>query len=223
MLKLVIFDFDGLMVNTENVVYAAIAELLKTHNIEFLWGHYAKHIGRPVDDALRGYIKDLSLPLSFDQFVSQRHTIVERFMEEKLAVMPGLEDLLSFLWKIRVRMAIATSGKREYVMKYLEKFRLVSYFDAVVCIDDVKKGKPHPDLIRKTLDIMRCQPEQALMLEDSLHGIESARQANVFIIAVPQPSVDIHQYRNADCICKTLTDVYNLLSLLLVRRKVSHD
>lgn len=223
MLKLVIFDFDGLMVNTEEVVYAAITELLKTYDVEFRWEHFAKYIGLPVDDALSGFMEDLSLPLSFDQFVVQRNTIVERFLEEKLTGMPGLEDVLTLLRKSRIRMAIATSGKRQYVMKYLRKLHIDSYFESIVSIDDVKRGKPHPDLVLKALDVMNCRAEDAIMLEDAPHGIEAARRAGVFTIAVPQPRIDMNQYRHAGCICSSLADVHILMLLMLSEQKSRTD
>jgi HAD superfamily hydrolase (TIGR01509 family) len=215
MTRLVIFDFDGLMVNSEHVVFAALRELFERHGHDFTWDFYCTTIGLPSVEATRMYLASFPLDLPPEDFVLAKQDLIQGYMATELALMPGLIPLLDGLRARGLRMVIASSSRRDYILPILGRFGLHAYFDAVVCIDDVARGKPHPDLVLKALEIGGASPCQAIMLEDSPHGTEAARRAGVRCIAIPTQGVDTSRFAYADAVVADLDAARPLLYTLL--------
>lgn len=210
--RLVIFDHDGLMVNTEDVVYAVLTEIAAEHGCAFPWDYYCTTLGMPVAGAIAMYVRDMPLGLTVEELTRIRGERVAERMLTDLHPMPGLRPLLAYLAARGVRMAVATSGTRPYITRTLERFDLARYFEAVVCIDDVERGKPHPDLILEVLRRTGVPPRDAVMLEDAPHGVEAARRAGVFCIAVPTHGLPLDQFASAGVVAANLEAVLQLLS-----------
>lgn len=215
MFKLIIFDYDGLIVNSEQVTYGALKTLLRRYNHTLAWEYYVRHIGTPVRDALQNFYRDYPMNVSFEEFVKERNRIVSEYVTNKLRPMPGLISLLNYLKKNNASLVIATSGKRTYVEAGLHKFNIAHYFQTVVCIEDVKRGKPHPDLLMEVLKRTGFKNSEAVILEDSPHGIEAASRAGIFSIAIPIKRVDYNKFIKADIIVDSLRNVKKLLGLLI--------
>lgn len=212
-LKLVIFDYDGLMVNSEYVVYDALRTFYKKHGHDLPWKYYCKYIGKPVREALKHFYKDYPIALSFDKFLEERNEIVSKYIEKKLTPMPNLKELLDYLAGEKISMAIATSGQKDYIRNGLKKFGISSYFKTIVTVDDVTRGKPYPDLIIETLKRTGFAPSEAVILEDSPHGIESAKRAKIYSIAIPTRGVALHKFKDANVIGSSLKDIKDLLDI----------
>jgi HAD superfamily hydrolase (TIGR01509 family) len=211
--RLVIFDHDGLMVNSEDVVFAALQQLFRRHQHDFTWEYYSGTIGLPVAESLRLYLRDFPIPLTYEDFTAERNRLVAEQMATALRPMPGLVSLLDLLRERGVPLAVATSGTREYITRTLERFALADYFQAVVCIDDVARGKPHPDLVLRALEVTNTPADEAIMLEDAPHGVEAAHRAGVFCLAVPTRGIDLNLYRKAGAIASDLVAVRRLFAV----------
>jgi HAD superfamily hydrolase (TIGR01509 family) len=211
MLKLVIFDFDGLMVNSEHVVFAALQTLFRRYGHDFAWDYYCTTLGLPVADSLAMYLRDIPIGLSFAELRRERDALVTEHMETRLELMPGLLPLLDNLRARGVPLAIATSGTRPYVTRHLERFGLAGAFAAFVCIEDVARGKPHPDLVLKTLEVTGTPAPEAIMLEDAPNGVAAAHAAGVFCVAVPTRGLDWRLFDEADVLARDLGAVRRIL------------
>jgi HAD superfamily hydrolase (TIGR01509 family) len=211
--RLVIFDHDGLMVNSEEVVFATLQHLLRTHQHDFTWQYYIGTLGLPVAESLRIYLRDFPLPLTYEEFSAAYYQHVADGFDRDLRLMPGLVALLDLLRARGVPLAVATSGTRDYIERTLRRFDLRDYFQAVVCIDDVARGKPHPDLVLRALDVTHTQPEDAIMLEDAPNGVEAAHGAGVFAVAVPTQGIDLNAFRRASIIATDLIAVRRLFEV----------
>jgi HAD superfamily hydrolase (TIGR01509 family) len=209
--RLVIFDHDGLMVNTEDVVYAALVELFGEYGCAFPWEYYITSLGMPVAEALAMYLRDLPLTLTLEELAVVRDERVGALIETDLRPMPGLVPLLAALRARGDLLAVATSGVRAHISASLERFGLTDFFDAVVCIDDVARGKPHPDLILEVLRRTDTAARHAIMLEDAPRGVEAAHNADVFCIAVPTQGVPLDEFALAPAIVRDLHAVQRLL------------
>jgi HAD superfamily hydrolase (TIGR01509 family) len=215
--SLVIFDHDGLMVNTEDVVFAALQEIFRRYGHDFTWDYYCTSIGLPISDSVRMYLRDIPLSVSYDDFLAERNALVGAYLNERLAPMPGLVELLDELERRGAPMAVATSGMRATITRALERFGLARYFAAVVCIEDVARGKPHPDLILRALGVTGTRPDCAIMLEDSPHGVEAAHRAGVYTIAVPTRGIDPQLFAKADVVVKDLVEARDVVLRRLAR------
>jgi HAD superfamily hydrolase (TIGR01509 family) len=210
--RLVIFDHDGLMVNTEDVVYAALVPLFAEYGCAFPWEYYVTSLGMPVAEAIAMYLRDLPLGITLEELARVRNERVRALIKTDLRPMPGLMPLLEALRTRGDLLAVATSGTRSHITKSLARFGLSDTFDAVVCIDDVTRGKPHPDLILETLRRTGVAAGNAIMLEDAPRGVEAANRAEVFCIAVPTHDVPLDQFALAPAIARDLRAVQRLLA-----------
>ena len=210
--RLVIFDHDGLMVNTEDVVYTAYSRIFGPRGIAFPWDYYVTSLGMPVAESLAMYLRDLGDPMTMDELAQARAEQMRTLTETDLRPMPGLVPLLDALQARGDLLAVATSGTRPHIERSLSRFGLTGYFDAVVCIDDVARGKPHPDLILEVLRRTGAAASDAIMLEDAPRGVEAAHRAGVFCIAVPTHGVPLEAFALAPAIARDLHAVQQLLA-----------
>lgn len=215
MTRLVIFDFDGLMVNSEHVVFAALRELFGDHGHTFTWEFYCTTIGLPSAEATRLYLASFAIDLTPEQFLAAERELTQRYLATELALMPGLLPLLDDLRVRGVRMVIASSSHRAYIVPILERFGLFGYFEAVVAIDDVARGKPHPDLVLRALEVAGVPAGRAIMLEDSAHGAEAAHRAGVRCIAVPTPGIAHDRFPHAAAVVPDLVAARPLIAEIL--------
>jgi len=215
MLKAVIFDFDGLIVDSERVIFEAEKELLDEFGAKFTWKYYSQHLGLPMIKGLKCVYDDFMIPVDFEEFVRRRNEVVGEYMEKNLRLMPNLVDVLNFLRDRDIDMYVASSGRRLYVEGGLKRFDILKYFVDVVTVEDVKNGKPAPDLFEEALRRSGVKSEEALVLEDSINGIKSARDANLFCIAVPAAGVDLNGYSEASVVCQDLRGVLDLFELMM--------
>ncbi len=210
--RLVIFDHDGLMVNTEDVVYAALVQLFEEHGCALSWDYYITSLGMPSIEAMKMFLRDLPLDMTLEQLAAERNKRVQELTETDLKTMPGLIPLLDALRARGDRMAVATSGRRAHIEHSLERFGLTGYFEAVVCIEDVKRGKPHPDLILEVLRRTGTAANNTIMLEDAPRGVEAVHYADVFCIAVPTHGIPLDAFALAPAIARDLLTVQRLLA-----------
>jgi HAD superfamily hydrolase (TIGR01509 family) len=210
--RLVIFDHDGLMVNTEDVVYAALAELFGEYGRAFTWDYYITSLGMPVTESLAMYLRDHPLDMTLEHLATLHDERVRAQIGLDLHPMPGLIPLLEALRARGDLLAVATSGTRAHITNNLARFGLTDSFDAVVCIDDVAHGKPHPDLVLEALRRTGTAASDAIMLEDAPRGVEAAHRAEVFCIAVPTHGVPLDAFALAPVIARDLHAVQRLLA-----------
>lgn len=216
MTKLVIFDHDGLMVNSENIVFAALQHLFREQKQEISWEYYCTTIGLPVVESIKTYLRDFPLNLTFEEFFEERNKLVDELLETELQPMAGLLSLLEYLKSRGVRMVVASSGRREYIEKNLARYNIAAYFSAIVSVDDVQRGKPFPDIFLQALAVTETDSADALVLEDAPHGVEAASRAGIFCIAVPTRGINYNRFQQADIIAENLDTVRKVLSFLPV-------
>lgn len=209
--RLVIFDHDGLMVNSEDVVFAALQTIFGRYQQPFAWDYYITSVGLPVAESIAMFLRDVPIPLALEAFTTERNALVAEYFATRLELMLGLLPLLRFLKARKTPMAVATSATREHLSRNLERFGLAPYFQTAVCIEDVPRGKPHPDLILEVLARTGFAPDEAIMLEDAPLGVEAARRAGVFCVAVPTRGIALSQFAAADLIARDLFAVRTIL------------
>lgn len=208
--KAVLFDFDGLMVNSEEVIYLALKELFHNYRRNLSWEYYVTHIGKPTNVSLPAFYRDISIPITFDEFIKERERIVANYLSTHLRPMPGLIDLLTLINNQNKILAISTSAHRAYVESVLYKFNLSNFFSHITSIEDVTKGKPDPDIFIHTLAMLNIKENQAVVLEDSPSGIEASSRAKIESIAIPTKGVNKNLFYKATCVVNSLYEVVDL-------------
>jgi HAD superfamily hydrolase (TIGR01509 family) len=211
MLKALIFDFDGLILDTETPEYLAWKDIYQEHGFELPHEEWEKIIG--------GYglsnfdaAEHLSL-LSQGQLdaasLRARHRSESGALIHAQSILPGVMDIILEAKQLGLKLAIASSSHHAWVDNHAERLGILHYFDAVVCADDVGIGrtKPNPDLFLLALHQLQVQKIEAVAFEDSPNGVKAANQAGIFVIAVPNPVTSLLNLEDADLALKSLADL----------------
>lgn len=191
MLKSLIFDFDGLILDTETPEFRVWQSIYRAHGQEIpiqQWGQIIGGFGVSNFDAAQ-HLCDLTHDsLDANALRVQHHRQSNELIEEQ-PVLPGVLDLLDEAGRLDISLAIASSSPHRWVDTHLTRLGLFGRFDKVICADDVPPGrtKPNPDLFLLALDQLQVPKEAAVVFEDSPNGIRAAKSAGIFSVAVPNP------------------------------------
>jgi HAD superfamily hydrolase (TIGR01509 family) len=182
----VLFDFDGVLVDTEWAIYQAWLRTFEKHGHELPLAVYTRCIGSDFATwSPKTHLEELS-GLSFDW-----HDLDARRQEEILrdltdeGIMPGVIDLLEKLTTLSIRRAVVSSSSHHWVDGWLEKLAFGDHFETVVCRGDAPRIKPAPDLYQEAARRLGLNPAECLVIEDSLNGVKAAKAAGMTVWVVP--------------------------------------
>jgi HAD superfamily hydrolase (TIGR01509 family) len=211
----VVFDLDGLMFNTEDLYQDVGTEILrrrgKTFDAELLDGM----MGRPANAALQLMIDYHSLDCTVSELIIETDTLFAGLLEDRLEQMPGLANLLDALERAEIPKAIATSSGPTFVRRVLDHFSLATRFQFILTCDDIREGKPHPEIYLLAALRLGCDPSRMMVLEDSQNGCRAAVAAGAVVVAVPGGHSHRHDFTGAALIASSLADprIYELLGI----------
>jgi len=205
----IIYDNDGLLLDTEPFYTKAHEIIAARYGKVFDWTVKSKMIGLCAEDSANVLIGMLQLPMSVPEYLEARkHLLAELFPQAE--PLPGAVRLTMHLHCAGLFQAVATSSDRYNfelkITKHKEWFRI---FECIITGDDpeIKRGKPHPDIFLITAERMQAPPSQCLVFEDSPAGIDAARAAGMYTVAVPDPHMEDSAYSQAHQIIRSLNDV----------------
>lgn len=185
MIRGLIFDFDGLILDTELPVFRAWEEICLEHGCPLPLEVWASCIGTAWEFDVPGYL-EARLGRKVDRpalIARQRQRELELIARQGLQ--PGVADYLAGAKRLGLKRGLASSSSRAWVREHLGRLGLEGEFEAIKCAEDVGRAKPAPDLYRAVLAELGLEPGEALALEDSPNGILAARRAGLFCVAVP--------------------------------------
>jgi HAD superfamily hydrolase (TIGR01509 family) len=204
----IIYDNDGLLLDTEPFYTKAHQAIAARYGKVFDWSVKRKMIGLRAEDSANVLIHALQLPLSIPEYLEARkHMLAEMFPQAE--PLPGAVNLTQHLHRAEIPQAVATSSDRYNfdlkITRHQEWFRI---FECLVMGDDpeIKHGKPAPDIFLLAAKRMKADPAYCLVFEDSPAGVDAARAAGMFAIAVPDPNMNDEEYRNAHQIIRNLNE-----------------
>lgn len=184
--ELVIFDVDGLMLDTEARWQEAWQKAGEEYGIDNLGTTtFLKCVGRSgkvVEDIVYQDLSYLENPYAV---LDKARSYGIQLLDERIDPKPGIYELLDLLDGLGIKKAVATATTRELTLKRLTELKLIDYFDYLLCGDEVTLRKPNPEIYNKVIDHFKIEPRKALVLEDSVVGVEAAYKANIPCIMVP--------------------------------------
>ncbi len=192
MIQAVIFDFDGLLVDSEPLHFATEKNLVERYGGVFNSDLFSSTLGKSTKDVLAYYQQKCKLDVDLNTLIKEHDKIFLELVDYKLKLMPGTLELIKLLKKERIKFIIASSGTSTYLNKALKKIHLLKDFHKFVSIEMVRHGKPAPDLFLEASRILKVYPTNCLVLEDASNGIEAAIQAKMNCILINKEStIDI--------------------------------
>ncbi len=211
MLKALIFDFDGLILDTETPEYLAWQDIYREQGFELPheeWGRIIGGYGLSDFDAAE-HLSRLTQGRLDSASLRSRHQLESFSVIERASVLPGVMDMVHAAKRHGLKLAIASSSPHSWVDAHAKRLGIFHYFDRVICADDVGAGrtKPNPDLFLLALDQLQVQKNEAVVFEDSPNGVLAARRAGIFVVAVPNPVTARLQIEGANLIVRSFSDL----------------
>lgn len=208
MIKALIFDFDGLILDTEGPVYQSWEELYRSHGLEFTIDLYAEVLGTTdTTFDLMAHLQEQTGREIDTRSVEARRRARELAMIAERPVLPGIEAYLQAARQMELGLGVASSSSCDWVNGHLKRLGLLENFQCIVGSDDVDRTKPDPALFLKALDCLGAGPKEAVVFEDSPRGIEAANRAGIFCVAVPNPLSRQLDLSHADLRLDSLEDL----------------
>ncbi len=210
-----IFDFDGVILDSEPLHYEACCIALKALNINLTYKAYkTEYLGLSDKEMFPQLVMNHGLYLSSKEI----NTIIDKKIESyahlinsrnKLPFIQGVEQLILQNKQINIKMAICTGSTKTELFPILERFKhgnLSHFFDAIITSEDVQYGKPSPEGYQLCLEKLKADPKQTVAFEDSAYGIEAAKKAGlkVYALDTSHPRHELHQ---ADKIISSFEEV----------------
>jgi HAD superfamily hydrolase (TIGR01509 family) len=208
MIQAVIFDFDGLILDTEVPEFQTWQEIYQAHGCELLLEVWATGLGTSADafDPCTHLEAQLGRLIDREVIQQRRRQRYHELLGAK-AVLPGVREYIAEAKRLGLYLGVASSSSREWVVGHLTELGLYAYFDCIKCRDDVPRVKPDPALYQAVVETFRLQPYQAVALEDSPNGITAAKRAGLFCVAVPNPLTRQLSLAHADLLAGSLADL----------------
>ena len=195
MIKAIIFDMDGLMIDSERVTFECYQERLKDMNLTMDEEFYKTLLGKPIKGIYQRFYDVYGNDFPIENVIQDVHQLMaERFETEGVPVKKGLVELLHYLKDNNYKTIVATSSNRDRVDKILAQAKITEFFDDSICGDEVTKGKPNPEVFLKSCQKLGVNVDEAIVLEDSEAGIQASYDANIKVICIPDMKYPEKQY-----------------------------
>ena len=220
-----VFDFDGLILDTETPLYRSWIAIYAEVGLEVSASTWAGLLGAAADppEAYDLLERHLGHPIDRDALHRRRMTHEMELLRYE-SILPGVLETLEAARSRHLRTAIASSSDRAWVTGHIGRLGLRPFFDVIVCAEDVEHTKPEPDLYLLAAERLEIEPRHAVAFEDSLHGLRAARRAGMLCVAVPNRITRGLPFDEADLILESLLDVpLGELLARLERRTTSRD
>ncbi|PWK08449.1 HAD family hydrolase [Tumebacillus permanentifrigoris] len=186
MIQAIVFDCDGLIIDTETPWYRAMAELYEERGVQLSLEVYSRVLGTSISAFdLYAHLEEVSgQPVDRDETRDRWHRRHKELMREE-RIRPGVEDYLRQAQELGLRIGLASSSNREWVEKHLRDHGLLDYFEVIRTSNDVERVKPDPALYLSALEFLGVAPEHAVAFEDSPNGTRAAKAAGMYCVTVP--------------------------------------
>lgn len=205
----IIFDLDGLLIDSEIISYRIYHDLTEIYEKEISMEDYIhNYSGKTADRNMRTLIEEYHLPVSVEDGLAFADLKEKEYLKKGVSLKQGAAELLTYLKKKQYKIVLASSSTKERAVDIMEQNGIVAFFDHMVFGNEVRRGKPYPDIFVKACACVQEPIENCLVLEDSEAGIQAAFSAGIEVICIPDMKVPGEDfYKMAAAVLSSLKDV----------------
>ena len=207
MIRALVFDFDGLILDTEEPVYRSWLEVYQAHGEELPFERWVQIVGSTTTGFHPQHHLEERLGRPLPKEVLDRRIGRRTEMILAKAVLPGVVQHLDAARDLGLKLGVASSSTREWVAGHLARLGILDRFECVRCRDDVEHAKPEPDLYLAVLECLGVQASEAVAIEDSPNGVSAAKRAGMRCVAIPNSITARLDLTAADVTLASLADV----------------
>ena len=213
MIKGLIFDMDGLILDTETISNKLLIDIFSKYDINLNEEIISKTIGLEKKKSIKVFEEYLGDNIPIKDIINLHKKVVNDYLEKNgVPVKLGLIELLNYLDEEKIKKVVATSSYRKVAENVLIRANVYNRFDDIICGDEIKESKPLPDIFLKALEKLNLPADEVIVLEDSRMGILAAYRAKIKSIMIPDIlPADEETKKLYFKECKSLLDVIHLL------------
>ncbi len=201
--KYIIFDLDGLLIDSETLYQKASYELCSRFGKRPGPELFQRAIGRKLAESMAIYVEMMDLPVTPQELLVMMKDRMKQEIRNNLQMMPGAMDILKHFFN-NYPLALATGSSQDLLKVVFERTKINHFFDVIQSSDEVQNGKPDPEVFLKTMHKLRARPGECIILEDAENGVVAAHNAGAYVIAVPNKYTAGYDFSKADIILPDL-------------------
>ena len=213
MIKGLIFDMDGLILDTETISNKLLIDIFSKYDINLNEEIISKTIGLEKKKAIKVFEEYLGDNIPIKDIINLHKKVVNDYLEKNgVPVKLGLIELLNYLDEEKIKKVVATSSYRKVAENVLIRANVYNRFDDIICGDEIKESKPLPDIFLKALEKLNLPADEVIVLEDSRMGILASHRAKIKSIMIPDIlPADEETKKLYFKDCKSMLDAIHLL------------
>lgn len=209
-MEAVLFDFDGVLLESSQQLYQGYAYVLKQFGIDYSEEEFNSNYGLKTKEHLGKVLSERGQNLTdaeLDALVKKRDIFYRKLCDQELTACPGVNKLLDEIKKHGVKIGLGSSTHRDNLDFFLEKLGIKKYFEVIVAGNEVKRGKPDPFIYLKCCEALGVDPRECVGIEDTDKEVAALKAAGAKAIAVTLTNRKEYDFSNADLVVKTLEEV----------------
>lgn len=207
MLEAVIFDVDGLIIDSEHLHFQAYNDLLNDYGKEISENEYGTMVGYKTEVIIKYMKNKYNMSESIDYLLRKKNSKYESLIRNNIVPREGVLDLINKLYDNNYKLAIATSSNKKETRWFLSFLNIIDRFEIIAAEEDVSYEKPDPEILNFISRKLKISPSNCVVLEDSEVGIKAAKQAKMKCIAVPNYLTKNNDFSEADLVVETLEQI----------------
>lgn len=200
MIKAVIFDMDGVIVDSEHVHNKAEKEAMLKYGVKVSSKELQNYTGMTDEAMFTEFIKEHDLDTTHEEIYNEKEKALLSLLKENITPVAGVINLINKLKQAGIKLGVASSSHRKVVGFVLKELGIASLFDTIIAVEDITHGKPDPEIFLKAASKLSTNPEDCLVIEDARSGVEAAKKAGMKCIGYKNPNSGNQDLSKADII-----------------------
>lgn len=208
-IKCIIFDMDGVIIDSEKLHKKAYYETFNALNIKVSEGLYKSFTGSSTINAFQRLIAHFEIDQNAEDLVLEKRKRYVNFFENdpNLHLVKGVEEIIKYSYNKGIVLILASSSAMININRVFTRFNLNTYFAAKISGADLKESKPNPEIFNKAALLANIPKENCVVIEDSDNGVTAANDANIFVYGYANKLSEGQTLENADCVIKNFSEL----------------